>query len=56
VIYGGSFYGPAVSIPLFFGRLIVKPKRSSLFSERYGCVPTIAIGPVRITWRARNAA
>ena len=40
-----------LSIPLFWGRLNLKWASDSLFSERYGYVPTIQIGPFRVTWR-----
>ena len=43
---------PVVSIPLGWGRLIVKPAWARpLFSERYRVVPTLVIWPLRFTWR-----
>lgn len=38
-------------IPFFVGQINVKLKKNTLFSERYGQVPTITIGPLRFTWR-----
>ena len=38
-------------IPLVIGQINVKWKERALFSERNNCVPTIAIGLLRLTWR-----
>jgi len=34
-----------------FGQINVKLNRNSMFSERYGLVPTISIFGIRFTWR-----
>lgn len=38
-------------IPCFIGQINVKWKEDALFSERYGKVPTIGVGPLLIVWR-----
>jgi len=38
-------------VPFFVGQINIKWREATLFSERYGHVPTIAIGPLRFTWR-----
>jgi len=40
-----------IRIPLFIGQVNMKPVRDTLFSERYGLVPTFSICGVRLTWR-----
>ncbi|MGN6768505.1 MAG: hypothetical protein ACTHJQ_01460 [Rhizobiaceae bacterium] len=40
-----------LSIRLFFGRLNVKWKAALLFSERYGSVPVLCVGPIAFVWR-----
>jgi hypothetical protein len=54
-LIGAGGYGPVLSLPLWWGRLIVKRRSDTLFSERYGHVPTITLGPVRVTWRKYRA-
>ncbi|MER9196397.1 hypothetical protein NKI13_24450 [Mesorhizobium australicum] len=39
-----------VAIPLLVGNMIVKNRKDMLFSERYGNMPGIFIGPLRISW------
>jgi hypothetical protein len=41
---------PLISVPLWFGRLNFKLARDSLFSERNGFRPSVAIGRFRVTW------
>jgi hypothetical protein len=46
-----ALIGSFLIVPLFVGQLNIKWARNSLFSERNGRVPTIRIGPIRLTWR-----
>ena len=39
-----------VAIPLLVGNLIFKHRKDMLFSERYGKMPGIFIGSLRISW------
>lgn len=41
-------------IRLWWGQLNFKWVEDSLFSERNGRVPSVAVGPIRITWRERR--
>lgn len=38
-------------VPAIVGQVNVKWARNSLFGERNGLVPSITIGPFRLTWR-----
>lgn len=40
-----------IRLRLWFGQLNIKHRDQTLYSERYGKVPTMVIGPVRLTWR-----
>lgn len=40
-----------VIIPFFVGQINIKRAGNTLFSERYGLVPTIVICGWRFTWR-----
>lgn len=41
----------SVRVPVFVGQLNVSWAEEALFSERYGLVPTVALGKLRLTWR-----
>jgi hypothetical protein len=40
-----------IIIPLFVGQINIKRVENTLFSERYGHVPTFSIFGWRVTWR-----
>lgn len=40
-----------IRIPLFIGQINIKNSKGTLFSERYGKVPTFVIFGIRFTWR-----
>lgn len=43
-----------LSLPLRWGRLVIKWNGLCLFSEREKLVPSWSWGPLRITWRAKH--